>query len=313
MHLLTTLLGLALVSSPTRPPSGQPAPMVPGDYTPAGPANVVSWQLKRLAPPSPLYVTRDDLILATAASSQTAEVVTVSYRRLDAHDGRVHLEQFTIKPGSNRAVVTAKQPLAEGFILSISCQAAVATTRGQTFVRLAIGNTALGGAQPAYMLLADYITTAMGPGFPNGRILSPVEGPGFVTNRSIGLQPAGTEWVFFVPANTRWRFMGARAFFTTSATVVDRAPTLEIQLGNQGVFRSPAAASTPANTLAVYSWGPGVAFGTDINPDRSAPTPENLIIGGPGTSSVNSNTGNLDAGDQWSSIAIAVEEWLDNV
>src|SRR5579864_5722224 len=131
----SALLVIALMASIIRPP-GQPAPYKDGDYTPAVQSQVVSWQLKRLPPPSAVYITVDDVLRAAAASSQANEVVTISYRWIRAADGKLDYGQFTIAPASDRSLKVQDQPLAEGFLLSVSCKAAVATTRGQTFVRL---------------------------------------------------------------------------------------------------------------------------------------------------------------------------------
>jgi hypothetical protein len=288
--------------------------MQPGDYTPAAPANVVSWQLKRLAPPSPLYVTRDDLILATAASSQASEVVTVSYRRLDAHDGRVHLEQFVVKPGSNRAVVSASQPLAEGFILSISCQASAATTRGQTFLRLAIGNSALGGAQPAYMLVADYVTAAMAPGFPGGRVLAPSEGPGNLRTVQLGLQPIGLDWSVGVPLNARWRHIATLADFQTVAGGVARQVAININPAGGFVWELFAPGTQAGGITTAYHLSAQSAIYTAATATMTTmlvPLPPDLVLLAGGV--ISSQTTGILANDQWFQINILVEEWLDNV
>jgi hypothetical protein len=300
-------------------PSGQPTPKQPSDYTPAGQSLVVSWQLKRLPPPSALYVTADDVLLASAASNQASESVTINIRRLDANDARPHLEQFVLQPGSNRAVVTKSKPLAEGFILSISCQAAVATTRGQTFLRLGMGNAALGPNQPAQQLMADYVTTAMAPGHPNGRVLAPTEGPGWV--RAIGSSATahGVEASFTVPTNA---VLSIRSIFTTlstSAIAGTRSPTLVItdpNIGGSTAFKSGTLAGTGPSLAADYNFGaaeqPATLASGNLN-QASLPAVLKVRAG----DVIKTSTFGFDptggTGDLWATLNIFVEEWLDNV
>jgi hypothetical protein len=297
-------------------PSGQPKPKQPSDYTPAAQSQVVSWQLKRLPPPSALYVTADDVLLASAASSQANEVVTINIRRLDANDARPHVEQFVVKPGSNRTVISKSNPLAEGFILSISCQAAVATTRGQTFLRVALGNAAAGATSPVQMLMADYVTTAMAPAHPNGRVLAPTEGPGWVHPFQLSNPAAGADWNFIVPANARLRLQAFSAIFSTSAQVATRSPILDIGSGaTPFAFRMPSNFGHAASTIATYSGGAAAAM-----PPQPAnagvitiPVLTGVILSGITTDSVSMATVNIQTLDQWTQVVLSVEEWLDNV
>ena len=296
-----------------QPPSGQPGPMQPGDFTPAGPATIVSWQLKRLPPPSPLYVTTDDVLRCSAATSQAQEVVTVNYRLLRAQDAKLVFGQFTVSPSTSRAALSKGVPLTEGFLLSVSLSAAVATTRGQTFVRLILNPSALGVGQPAQMLASDYVTTAMAPGYPNGRQLSPVEGPGFLRALTITGISAGHDWTISMPSNTRWRVQTIYAVLSTSGTAGNRLPQLFFGIGANNVDQIPAPAAIPASTLAQISWQAGGSVESDTEPSYNSPLPNNLIIASQASANIASNTVGIQAADQWASVSIWVEEWLDNV
>lgn len=316
MRTLATLLLATLMSSTPRTPSGQPGPMQPSDYTQAGPHNVVSWQLKRLPPPSALYVTADDFVVVSAATSQANEVVTVNVRRLDAHDARPHLEQLVIAPTFNRALVTKSKPLAEGFILSISCQAAIATTRGQTFVRVALGNAALGVNQPVQMLMADYVTTAMAPAHPNGRVLTPAEGPGNVYSVTPANPAPGADWQITVPANARWRVQSGNAFLQTSAAAGNRVPQIQIVQGSARTWLMATPAAIAASTLVEAVVGPGLVASTVFGALVQLPIPQNVILRGSnpsGADFIGTTTSGLLVADQWSNTFLSVEEWLDNI
>ena len=138
---------------------------------------VVRFLKQGVQPPSQVYVTASDNIQVGCASSQVNEAVTITYRLLRA-DGELIEGQFIVHPPADRSIKVYSEDLAEGFLLSVSCKAAVATTRGQTFVRVFLTHPELGAGQPSYMLMADYVTTAMAPAHPNGRVLAPSEGPG---------------------------------------------------------------------------------------------------------------------------------------
>ena len=309
--MIRALVALLLMSGSTTP-TGQPKPQQPGDYTPARPSNVVSWQLKRLPPPSPLYITRDDVLRVTVVCGLGAETVTCNYRLLRAADGVVVAGQFTVRSTAAYSFATINQQMAEGFLLSVSCQAASAVTRGQTFVRMSIANGALGTAQPAYMLMADYVTTRMAPGFPNGRVISSTEGPGWIHRVAVGSPAAGVDWSFAVPANARWRLQFVVARLLTNATAGNRLPNLFVNDDTATrVWSMAASANIPASTNAQFT----CQAATPLTPQDAT---YSIVVLAPNlTMGPNSTFGVTTAGllgtDQWSQISMDVEEWMDNV
>lgn len=305
-------LGVLLAMSALFTPSGQPSPLQKGEVILAGPSRLVSWQMKRLAPPSSLYITTDDVLRVSAASSQANEAVTVSYRVLRAFDGAIVYGQFQVSPGSNRAAVAQDQPTTEGFLLSASCQAAIATTRGQTFVRLFLNPKALGAGQPAQMLMADYVTTAMAPGYPNGRVLAPSEGPGNI--RGLTVAPAANAEVSFaVPTNARWRVMGGVWNLVTDATAGNRSTEILAFIGGAFVldaFKSNLIASlTFRFNLGSTAFGETNAGGTGQD-TIFIPLPPSLVF--LASSTLSTSTTFVGAADRWTA-QLLVEEWLDNV
>jgi hypothetical protein len=309
--MISALVALLLMSGSTTP-SGQPVPKQPADYTPAAQSRKVSWQLTRVPPPSPVYVGVDDKLVVGAASSQTNEVVTVNYRLLRAADGVIVPGQFTVKPANTRTVAVQTQQLAEGFLLSASVKAAVATTRGMTFVRAFLGAGAFGAGQPSYMLLADYVTTAMAPAHPNGRVLAPTEGPGNVYSVRAAHAPAGTQWSITVPANARWRVQSIQSQLVTSATVANRNVFLVISSSTDIVTIIPSNTTQAASITEFYCWADGVPFQSDALGHDLQPLPRGIIVLPNYVLTTNVNL--MQAADQWSDFAVTwVEEWLDNV
>jgi hypothetical protein len=294
----------------------QGAHQTESDKTPAalsGPSSAVSFAFKQIIPPSELYVNVDDQLIISGATSQTAEIVTVNVRLL-LPNGRVEDMQFQIRPVNTRAVLKQAFGLAEGFLLSISASAAVAVTRGQTFLRVALQRSASGTGNPAYVLLADYVTTQAIPGYPNGRILSPVEGPGNILTVTLGNPGAGADWSFALPTNTRWRLQSFRATLTTSAAVANRLVRVHVDGTTGGLWNGPAMVAQTASQVITYSGGALTPI-VGIDPTIiMLPLPPNLIINGASVAvqSFGSNTTAIQGADQWSVIAALVEEWLDN-
>lgn len=310
------MLGALLLLMAVVTPSGQPLPKQPSDYTPAAQSQVVSWQLKRLPPPSQLYVGVDDVLRVGAASSAVNEIVTVSYRLLRAADGAVVPGQFTVGPLNNYALTTKDQTLAEGFLLSVSCRAAVATTRGQTFARLYLNPKALGSGQPAQQLMADYVTTAMASGYPNGRVLGPTEGPGRVYAVQYTTPARGHDWGETDGLLARRRLISVIARLSTSASAGTRNPFLQVldNLLNVVAQWTPPTGQAPSGTVT-YTWSAAPLVLTPPANLTEVPLPDNFIL--PPGYSVQVITGGLDAnvntGDQWANIFAYYEEWLDNV
>jgi len=261
-------------------------------------------------PPSQVYVSVGDDIVVGCASSVANETVTVSYRLL-RFDGELVLGQFALHPKSDRSLTVYSESLAEGFLLSVSCKAAAATTRGQTFVRVFLTDPAFGPGQPSYMLMADYVTTAMAPAHPNGRVLAPTEGPGNIRSVAIAAPGAGADFGAPVPVNARWRLISAEALLTTSAAAGVRTALLDIQVPGGGVFVCPPQQNQNpsvgqfyyAHSIVQYAGSVAIGNFWAVSPGIILPTGGAIV----------SVTLNIGLADQWSNIILMVEEWLDNV
>ena len=271
----------------------------------------VRFLIKGVQPPSNVYVTVDDDLIIGCASSQTNEAVTVSYRLLRP-DGQIILGQCVVRPASDRSVTVHSESLCEGFLLSVSCKAAIATTRGQTFARIFLSNPSLGGGQPSYMLMADYVTTAMAPAFPNGRQLAPVEGPGWINAVGITIAFPTGQWSANVPTNARWRIISAQAFFVTDATVGNRSLEVQIFSGAARVWESGASAVVPPSSTYYHTVAP-IDFPQypSVTPGVNSPIPPDMIVLAGGQ--VIADATPLGAFDSYFLPKIYVEEWLDNV
>jgi hypothetical protein len=301
-----------LLMATTAPP-GQPSQLQAGEYTGAAPSHVVTWQVRRVPPPSPLYIDVDDQLVCVAESVSTTEVVTINYRLLRAADGVIVRGQLTVTPTAAYTRAINAQQLAEGFLLSVSVNARFASTRGQTFVRIFLGSGAFGAGEPSFMLMADYVTTAMAPAHPNGRVLSPVEGPGWIHTLAITTPAAGADWGMTTIPGGRYRIISITGVFTTSNAVASRLVTVQLLNDTLGVAGEWSAGVTQAASTAehyTFSDAP-------LSPQASGnlalmvPLPVSLRLKNP--EQVQAATASIQAGDQWSALSMLVEEWLDNV
>jgi hypothetical protein len=288
--------------------------LLPVVFTPAGPSHDISFLIKNASTPSALYIERDDSLLMVAATSQVNEVVTYNLRVLTP-DGRINDMQFQQRPTNSRAPVTLVQVLAEGYLLSMSVNAAIATSRGQTFARAMITRSGTGVSGAAQSLFADYVTTFSTPGYPNGRIVSPTEGQGLVYGVTVGNPAAGVDWSVNVPLNTRWRVRSWVARLTCSAAAANRQPQAQVIQGGNSVWLGQPIANIVASAIVNIAAG-GLTPIVSVNANGyMLPLPPDLLLTGNATfaQSLGTATTGIQAGDQWSAIQLLVEEWLDNV
>lgn len=285
-----------------------PAPLSPS-------SSQVTFDFVKVQPPSILYVDVDDQLVLQAATSQTApaEVVTVNVRLL-LPNGRIEDMQFATRPVS-RSSLRSVFGLAQGYILSISALAGTAITRGATFLRISLQRGGLSSGAPAQMLFADYVTTLATAAYPNGRVLSSVEGPGLLYGVSQANPAAGADFIVSVPVNARWKVRSLAATYTASAAAANRQVSIVVSDLTAVKFRGFPLQNITANQVALVSAYPVTPYTSIVATDFTLPLPPDLYVtGAPATTdTISSVTVAKDAGDQWSAIRLLVEEWLDNV
>lgn len=307
-----TLALLLLMSSTPTTPSGQPGPMKQGEFTAAAESKVVSWQLKRVPPPSPVYITVDDQLGVAGASALANEVVTISYRLLRAVDGKIVFGQFTLPMGAAFTVNRNTQGLAEGFLLSTTISAFLAQFRGLTYVRLFVNPVSLGAGVPGFTLTADYVTQDGNPGHPYGRILAPEEGPGAIVTQTIANPNPGADWAITLPDHTRSRIQVVRGALLTSGTAGTRIPRFTVNDSAGNILGAwTATASQIASLSWAYTWSSAPIITPALQFQIPVPLPAGLIVGN--LARLASVTSGILAGDQWSTIDVLLEQWLSNV
>jgi len=282
-----------------------------------------------------LYIQRDDLLALQMVTSQAGEIVdfnirlllpdqpvprqpdsqppegTPLRRRAGGYIQSINLS--IIQTGALRTAQNLVVPMAEGYLLSVAATARTATFPGQTFARATLNRFRTLGSPStaAYSLLQSYVTIGTVYGWPTGSLKLISEGPGWLHSILVANPAAGVDWTFTVPGSARLRLQSLRAVLTTSAAVANRNVQIQITDGVNTVWIASAPASVVAGTAQQL-----VATGTNsptgvVTTIFSVVVPPALLL--PGFWTIGTSTQNIQAADQWSAIALAVEEWLDNI
>lgn len=293
------------------PPPGQPGPLNKDEFLSASQRGQVTFHLKDVSPPSPLYIRPEEGIrLAVTNSDVNITVLRLNYRLLLA-DGSLQVGFTELAPTSNRAVSTAFIPLTEGYLLSLVFEIianTVSTQRGQCFgnCRLVRGSSAV--FVTSAILFNGYITNQRPIGWPGGPLESSVDGPGWIHTVQQANPTAGNDWVYTVPTGARQRLISLQATLTTSSAAANRNVSLIVDDGVNLYWSADVGAAVVASTVEAIT-ATGTNAPTGVFPTtQSMVMPPTLVM--PAGHRIRSSTGNIQAGDQWSAIWLAIEEWL---
>jgi len=318
----------------TLTPPGQPGPLQPGEFMGASSPNAVSWAFDGIDPPAGLYVQRDDTLVLEAFST-TVDLVTVTARLLlpmpsrggqpsDGVQGQpatpapgganIVTIQRTLVPGTSGLFASVVIPLAEGYLLSIAVTAATPIQRGITFVRAFLARNAITNAITFpitnYVLFADYVSSLSPTGWPAGRTIYPTEGPGNLRTAVVGSPGAGSDWQITVPSGVRWRVQSLNAQLAIVNSGTPRVVRLKVaDVATHLLWQAAAQQAGAVNTTVQLSACSGQVTSTIDTTTLNVCLPSPLMMATGAT--LTSSTINIVGSDQWSNIALQVEEWLD--
>lgn len=273
-------------------------------------ASLIGFATRNVQPPSIVYVTINDFVHVTLYTSQPNVTVLLSYRVLRA-DGTVDYAQQQMMTTGDRLRNDYWFNVAEGFILSVNVSTPnTGILRGMMWSAIAISRGEQATAIDTQPLISDYVVSGQSLGWPGGRQISSVEGPGLITMAQIPNPGPGVNLIVTPPANTRWRLVGVHFEYITAAGGVNRL--IRARLGYAGGLgpetyanTSQAAATTITYNAASWGYSP-----TDV--------PGSLIFMSIPAGAYLSNNVQLDfipntivIGDQFGTIFCAVEEWLE--
>lgn len=294
-------------------PTSLPGP-VPQAQSPSIPiysaSPLVTFGTRQVSPPSQVYVGLEDVIHVALWNSLAGAEVDVTTRLLRA-DGQVITNTQTLLPTSNRVRNDYYLQLAEGFILSIAVTTpTVGLLRGMCWanVHIATGNNqAASDTQP---LISDYIASSQTSGWPGGRQISSIEGPGVLYNAAIANPGAGMQVNVQPPVNARWRIIGMNTNLITSVAVANRR-VLVVYNGAPGSGLQAQAFSTQAASLTYSYWLSDYGFQPTDTPASAVfvVLPSGLVTARNYYASITASA--LQAADQFINTLVSVEEWLE--
>jgi len=178
--------------------------------------------------------------------------------------------------------------------------------RGELYVRISL---LLAGFSVG-RLSAGYLTDSKTITWPPGVHEDSTSGRGLLRVISGTNPAAGNEVIEIVPTNARWRLLSLGVGFVTDATVASRQVRLRITDGTQEIALVPATASQAESTtrsywfVAGYPNTPGLQSGVVYS---FIPTDYFIPQGG----TIETKTANLQAGDNYGTPILVVEEWIE--
>lgn len=174
--------------------------------------------------------------------------------------------------------------------------------RGECYIRL----TLMMDGEPVLRMSAAYLTDLQTISWPNGVFEESTDGQGLVRTITGSNPAAGAGITETVPTNARWKFLGVRATFVADATVITRDNKIQFNNGVTTIFEVEAGGITASQTKNI-AFAPGYTDDS-AGSNYHSNTPEILLFQGWGFTMT---PGGIQAGDDWGSPTIIVEEWIE--
>jgi hypothetical protein len=283
-----------------------PSPIPSSPIQTLGP--VVKFKTDDVPPSQYLYFQQNDLIIFNVLNNTANNVLNVRYRFLTPQgEIKEGLSQFQLVGN----IVTFQLPFLEGWLLSMGFQLAFTLLQSQwVFVQAATARGFINSPNLSLMgnFWEGYVSFNGSTGWPGTPAQRIGDGPGVI--RSVtGTHPAaGSDIVESPQLNRRWLLLTFSASLTTSAAVANRTPVLAVLDRNVAiVYRSIGTQNQVASQTVRYT-AMNLIFANVAPPaDQIWNCPLPLPLGqGMG---VETFTGGIQAGDQWTSPEYTCLEW----
>lgn len=263
--------------------------------------------IEEVPPPSNLYVTLLDKLFVRITSSLTGVSYKVEFRILTP-EGLIVPDEEIITPGTAYTSQALAFNLPEGFLLNVTVTPVTTfVPRGATYAEVYLQRASGSAPTYTYKLASGYVLLSCPLSWPGGLIEHAVTRPGNFLVYTVNNPAVGTDWSYTMGANRRQRFVTACATLTTSATVANRFVQYNLFVGANQVGGGAAGANITAGQSIQ------VIFANGVNQAAQGilGMPTEWWMQGPGTCKFQILTTGLQAADQWSAIAILVEELLE--
>lgn len=280
------------------------------DYQSGTRQRAISFADVNLPPPSPLYVSGDELLVFQCFNSVAGATLLVQMRIL-LPDGSLSRMEQRFQLTSARANNVFEIPLQECFLLSVTFAASTVGVRtGQFYVTANIEFGAVGKGSFQYQLFAGYLSQAIVAGWPTSSPKSCLDGPGMMLSIQNAAPGAGADFTVTVPTQARWKVRAINAQLVTAVAVATRAVELEVSDGAGNLLLIAPANVTQAASLSIRYQGSAAPYPATTIATRAfcAFPPDLVLFQG---WKILSSTGSIQAADQWSVQNLIVEEWIE--
>ena len=264
---------------------------------------------QNVPPPAGLYVTINDALQLTLYGTIASVPVNLRVRLL-LPDGTISINAWDVSSGPQLQKNSFQFMLSEGYILSATVFTQASVARGQLYGTLQLNRGAIGSTLYGQTLTQGYVTGQSAIYFPNGPHGYSLEGAGHL-RVVVGAIPAlGAEFIETVPALSTWRLLSLRVKLITSAAATPRVMTLVLDDGANFFCQVSASATQAASISNTYNFGAGQDTFVTANPIiQQLAMPVGMLL----TSGfrIRSTTTSKDAGDQYTQLFYAVEEFIN--
>lgn len=268
----------------------------------------VDRQFALLSSGAGLYFAADETLRFQVQTSASNVAVTLSGIMWTVQKGYTTFER-TARPDGDRSVTSVDMRMGESLLIDVTVSMTGSTSLGRaTYARV----TKIRGQDSVPMtlqsLLAGYVSPRESLTYPPVFFEPQFSGRGNI--RSItGTDPAaGVEISETVPTNTMWRVIAITFDLVTDATVANRIVRVEMDDGTN-VHVIAAAPNTQAASLTLrYTAADGGQSLTTSGNRVGITLPGGVFLRE--SSRIRTNTGNLQAGDNFTAPQLLVEEWI---
>jgi hypothetical protein len=271
-----------------------------GDYN-----SLEHFRRRRIAPPTSLYVTLDDVIRFQAWAPLATTTVQFSIRMM-APDGQIIPVFYQIPVLANGVTPTLKAITnLEGFIVSMSAELLTGLA-GSVWVNVVIERgLGSGDLTQGLNLLQGYPSLTDTLSWPQAPPVKSIDARALANVVAVGNPAAGNDYSIIVPAGVNWLVRSIRMQFVTGAGVANRFVTLRVDDGLGNIFADISGGTVQAASLTfLYTFANGLPVSANNNVfTNGLPTEMRL----PGGFRIRTVTTAIQAADQFSGCALELE------
>jgi len=272
----------------------------------------VGWEFDDVMPMAGTYIGVDDALQVMALAGNPSSAIIVNARVLGL-DGIIHPFQFRFNQVGTRVPQYQRFQLMEGWLLSATAATTdIFTGFDAVYVQLGLTRAPFGQNNQYDVLCSGYVGINVVLAYPQSVPMRTTDGAGVIRSVNQGAPAAGSDLQIVVPNGARWRLISFRATLTTAVAVANRLVSINVDDGATILVESPSNFTHAASLANTYNaWDSAQYMNVPFNLKTLQPLPSNLFL--QTGYRINTQTGTIQAADQWSAAEIEVIEWLDNL